>query len=75
MIVRQIRTAEDVLTLTRQMQELWLQGHLKTSRGEERDEKLDGNVKAVANLLDVLIKRRDGALPISDGDGDTAMQT
>ena len=56
----QVKAAEDILTLTREMKEMWLFGKLDTLGENDRDvetrEKLEGDVKAVAAGLDRSIK-------------------
>lgn len=47
----QIRTSEEILSLTRQMQELWLFGQLKTLEKGELQERIDQDAKEVAALL------------------------
>jgi hypothetical protein len=51
----QIRTSEDILTLTRQMQELWLFGQLKTLDKDDIQERIDADAKEVAEMLAVLV--------------------
>lgn len=41
------------------MKELWLQGHLDTLGKDTKEDKMSENVKAVATLLDKMIKSRD----------------
>ncbi|KEQ84829.1 hypothetical protein M438DRAFT_345058 [Aureobasidium pullulans EXF-150] len=50
-----IRTSEDILTLTRQMQELWLFGQLKTLDASDIQGRIDGDAKEVAEMLAVLV--------------------
>ncbi|KAI4731910.1 hypothetical protein E4T49_00335 [Aureobasidium sp. EXF-10728] len=50
-----IRTSEDILTLTRQMQELWLFGQLKTLDKNDIQARIDGDAKEVAEMLAVLV--------------------
>ncbi|KAK8202168.1 hypothetical protein M8818_005694 [Zalaria obscura] len=47
----QIRSAEDILSLTRQLQELWLFGQLKTLEDSETLQKTDEDARAIAALL------------------------
>jgi len=54
--VLQIRASEDILSLTRQMQELWLFGQLKTLETDDGPVKGDEDTKAVADLLAQLTK-------------------
>ncbi|KAF2100522.1 hypothetical protein NA57DRAFT_54604 [Rhizodiscina lignyota] len=63
-----IRNAENILTLTRQMQELWLRGHLETLKKDGANEKTEENVKAVAKLIDELIQKRDSLVQGSEED-------
>lgn len=51
----QIRTSEEILTLTRQMQELWLFGQLKTLEKSDVQGRIDGDAKEVAELLAKLV--------------------
>jgi hypothetical protein len=51
----QIRTSEDILTLTRQMQELWLFGQLKTLDKNDIQGRIDADAKEVAEMLAVLV--------------------
>ncbi|GAB7339760.1 hypothetical protein MBLNU457_6319t1 [Dothideomycetes sp. NU457] len=46
-----IRASEDILSMTRQMQELWLFGQLKTLETDHGAAKGDDDAKAVAALL------------------------
>ncbi|KAL1305825.1 hypothetical protein AAFC00_003987 [Neodothiora populina] len=51
-----IRTSEDILTMTRQMQELWLFGQLKTlEQREDLQERIDSDAEDVAGLLTQLL--------------------
>ncbi|TIA85796.1 putative eukaryotic translation initiation factor 5 [Aureobasidium pullulans] len=50
-----IRTSEDILTLTRQMQELWLFGQLKTLDASDIQGRIDGDAKEVAEMLAILV--------------------
>ena len=50
-MLSQVRTAEEVLSLTRQMQELWLFGQLKTLEVSDVQTKIDDDARAVAGLL------------------------
>jgi len=51
----QIRASEDLLTLTRQMQELWLFGQLKTLDKNDIQGRIDADAKEVAEMLAVLV--------------------
>lgn len=68
-LLNQIKAAEDILTLTRSMKEMWLFGKLDTLGENERDvqtrEKLEEDVKAVAANLDRLIKDTAASQPKS----------
>lgn len=50
--------AEDILTLTRQMKELWLFGPLNTLGESRVHEKTEEDAKAVAEMLERLLKER-----------------
>ncbi|KAH0335261.1 hypothetical protein KCU81_g9122, partial [Aureobasidium melanogenum] len=50
-----IRTSEDILALTRQMQELWLFGQLKTLDKNDIQARIDGDAKEVAEMLAMLV--------------------
>jgi len=52
----QIRASEDILSLTRQMQELWLFGQLKTLETDDGPVRGGEDAKAVADLLVQLTK-------------------
>jgi len=54
----QIRASEDVLSLIRQMQELWLFGQLNTLSQTNLDNKADERATEVASLLQKLIEAR-----------------
>ena len=49
-----VRASEEILSLTRQMQELWLFGQLKTLETSDVQGKIDEDAKVVAALLDGL---------------------
>ncbi|KAK4987160.1 hypothetical protein LTR66_007675 [Elasticomyces elasticus] len=53
-----IRTAEEVLSLTRQMQEMWIFGQLNTVGESETERKTDENAKVVARLLEKLLAKQ-----------------
>ena len=57
--VSQIRASEDLLTLTRQMQELWVFGKLDTLRKTDAKDETTGDVKAVAEMVTKMLKKRD----------------
>ncbi|KAF2836749.1 hypothetical protein M501DRAFT_996415 [Patellaria atrata CBS 101060] len=50
-----VRVAEDILALTRQMQELWLFGQLNTLGKSATEEKTAEDVRAVARLVEGLV--------------------
>lgn len=62
----QIRTCEDILALTRQMQELWLFGQLKTLDKNDIQARIDGDAKEVAEMLAVLVggNQEDSAMKV-----------
>ncbi|PNS15258.1 hypothetical protein CAC42_8259 [Sphaceloma murrayae] len=49
-----VRAAEEVLALTRQMQELWLFGQLNTLEVNDTQDKVDAKASEVASLLQQL---------------------
>ena len=53
----QIRAAEDVQTLIRQLQEMWLFGQLDTLGHSHAQQRTDEDAKAVAQLLQQLMER------------------
>lgn len=55
MICNQIRASEDILTLTRQMKEMWLFGQLNTLSESHAEEKTEEDARAVAALLQKLV--------------------
>ncbi|GAB7349796.1 hypothetical protein MBLNU459_g0510t1 [Dothideomycetes sp. NU459] len=55
-----IRTSEEILSLTRHMQELWLFGQLKTLEGGKLQDRVDQDAKEVASLLSQLVGGTDG---------------
>ncbi|KAF2154816.1 hypothetical protein K461DRAFT_275976 [Myriangium duriaei CBS 260.36] len=56
-----IRATEDVLSLIRQMQELWLYGQLNTLEVSDAQERVDAQAAEVANLLQKLTDLEHGA--------------
>ena len=56
MIISKVRAAEDILSLTRTMKEMWLFGKLDTIGEDERDverrEKLEKDVAAVQKAIE-----------------------
>lgn len=52
-----IRTAEDVLSLSRQMKELWLFGSLDTMGKSGAVEQTENDARAAATLVDDLLKK------------------
>lgn len=54
----QIRAAEDVQTLIRQLQEMWLFGQLNTLGESKVQQQTDENAKAVADLLKQLMEKQ-----------------
>ncbi|KAF2225115.1 hypothetical protein BDZ85DRAFT_88664 [Elsinoe ampelina] len=46
-----VRTAEEILALTRQMQEMWLFGHLNTLEVSDMQDKVDTQAQEIAALL------------------------
>ncbi|KAI5202187.1 hypothetical protein E4T42_05300 [Aureobasidium subglaciale] len=63
-----IRTSEDILTLTRQMQELWLFGQLKTLDKNDIQGRIDADAKEVAEMLAILVggEQEQNAMKIED---------
>ena len=58
----QVRAAEDVQRLIRQLQEMWLFGQLDTMGDSKAQQRTDEDTKAVAHLLKQLLERqREGA--------------
>ena len=55
----QIRAAEDLLSLTRQMQELWLFGQLDTLGKSAVEEKTEADARRVAELIQTLVRREE----------------
>lgn len=56
----QVRSAEDLLSLSRSLKEMWIFGKLDTLRGEDNGkEQLDGDVKAVAEGLDRVLRAKE----------------
>ncbi|BCR89243.1 RNA polymerase II mediator complex head subunit MED22 [Aspergillus chevalieri] len=55
-----IRAAEDILSLTRAMKEIWLFGKLDTLGEDERDikrrEELEGDAEAVQKVIEEVLK-------------------
>ncbi|KAL2355886.1 mediator complex, subunit Med22 [Cryomyces antarcticus] len=51
-----IRSSEDILTLTRQMQEMWLFGQLDTLGESQAQQKTEQDARAVAEVLARLIQ-------------------
>ena len=49
-----VRSFEDIQTLVREMQELWLQGPLNTLGDSKAKQNTDDNAKAVADMLRML---------------------
>ena len=60
MLHYQVRAAEEILSVTRQMQELWLFGQLKTWEVNDMQGKVDEDAKAVARLLATLTESDEG---------------
>lgn len=54
-----IRAAEDLLSLTRQMQELWLFGQLDTLGKSVVEEKTEADARRVAELIQTLVRREE----------------
>jgi hypothetical protein len=56
-----IRAAEDLMSLTRELKEMWLFGPLRSlNEGEARaNRQIDEDATAVANLIDSLAKKDD----------------
>lgn len=54
-----IRAAEDLLSLTRQMQELWLFGQLDTLGKSAVEEKTEADARRVAELIQTLVRREE----------------
>lgn len=66
----QIRAAEDVQSLVRRLQEMWLFGQLKTVDDEGAFEsKTNEDAKAVAELLQQLSAMQKGVGGITSGNG------
>ncbi|EKG10914.1 Actin-binding cofilin/tropomyosin type [Macrophomina phaseolina MS6] len=55
-----IRTTEEILTLTRQMQELWLFGNLHTLDANDKQsaERMEQDVKAMIEAIEGLAKEK-----------------
>ncbi|KAF1987961.1 hypothetical protein K402DRAFT_392242 [Aulographum hederae CBS 113979] len=51
-----IRAAEEVLTLTREMQELWLFGHLDTLGKGDAERQTEEDAKKVTEVLEKLVR-------------------
>lgn len=62
----QISKAEEMLSLTRGMKELWLRGHLDTLGKGTKEDKMGEDVKAVAALLEKMVKARDESVAEAD---------
>lgn len=58
--MRQILAAEDVQTLIRQLEEMWLFGQLNTVGDSKVQQQTDQDAKAVADLLKQLAERHNG---------------
>jgi hypothetical protein len=58
----------DILTLTRQMQELWLFGQLKTLDKNDIQGRIDADAKEVAEMLAVLVggDKEEHAMKVED---------
>ncbi|TKA74715.1 hypothetical protein B0A49_02414 [Cryomyces minteri] len=56
----EIRSSEDILTLTRQMQEMWLFGQLSTLGESRAQQKTEEDARAVAEVLARLIQGETG---------------
>ena len=52
-----IKTAEDLLSLSRQMKELWLFGSLDTLGKTGPDEQTENDARVVADLVDGMLKK------------------
>ena len=57
----QVRAAEDVQRLIRQLQEMWLFGQLDTMGDSKAQQRTDEDAKAVADLLKQLLERQQGS--------------
>jgi hypothetical protein len=56
----QIRAAEEVQTLIRQLQEMWLFGRLNALEGKKEREEVDGTAREVAELVRKLTAKSGG---------------
>jgi len=56
-----IRATEDVLTLTRQMQEMWLFGQLNTLGRSKLEQETEEDAKVVQSLLERVVKSQGAA--------------
>ena len=57
LIVVQVRAAEDLLQLTRELKEMWLFGPLRSIGEGEGEGKMDEDAKKVGELIEALMKR------------------
>jgi hypothetical protein len=71
--LKQIRASEDILTLTRQMKEMWLFGQLNTLGGSGKDEKIEEEAKAVLELLGRIAGERKQTIDLAEGDAKTRL--
>ena len=58
LILVQVRAAEDLLQLTRELKEMWLFGPLRDIGEGEGEGKMDDDAKKVGELVEALLKRR-----------------
>ena len=62
---RQIRAAEDLQVLIRQLQEMWLFGQLNTVGNSKVQQQTDETAKVVAGLLGQLLERQQTTMTLS----------
>ena len=67
-----VKTCEDILSLSRQLKELWLFGKLDTLRqgGSGGEEKVEEDARAVKQMVEDLLRRSSGG---GSGVGNTSM--
>jgi len=58
----QVRAAEDLLQLTRELKEMWLFGPLRGIGEGEGEGKMDEDSKKVGEMVEALLKRNHGGL-------------
>jgi hypothetical protein len=60
LILGQVRAAEDLLQLTRELKEMWLFGPMRGIGEGEGEGKIDEDSKTVGEMVEALLRRNSG---------------